>query len=331
MKNRSIAIALRCLSCAGIIVLLPLSAAAQTSASSTSQAQPQVAEGESVLATPIGIEVNVSIGGYRYTEPGDQSIAIHGPKIGAGYLGAFSLNRQQRWFAQTDLRGNFGSTAYDGWCSPFLITPASASPNGYALDIGDASPCNETGDKDWYVEARGLIGKDFIGRTWGVSPETGLGFRHLSNGITGVAGYRTDDYLYLPLGVTARTRAGAHPVAFNVEYDHLFHGWQTTRDSLLGGGDIPATPTAPPFTIEGFSDVSFDQHSGWAFRVSGKYQATRRWSIEPSYIHWSVDASPVSNETATFTVNSVTAQQQLGAYEPVNSTDEFAVKLGFRF
>jgi hypothetical protein len=314
------------------MVLLPFSATAQTAASSSSRAQPQEAEArESVLATPIGIEVNVSIGGYRYTEPGDQSISIHGPKIGGGYLGAFSLNRRQRWFAQTDLRGTFGSTSYDGWCSPFLIVPDSASPNGYALDIGEASACNETGDQDWYVEARGLIGKDFIGRTWGVSPETGLGFRHLSNGIAGVAGYRTDDYLYLPLGVTARTRASARALSFNVEYDRLLHGWQTTRDSELGGGDVPPTATAPAFTIEGFSDVSFDQHGGWAFRASGKYQLTRRWSIEPSYIHWSVDASPVNYETATFSVNGVTARQQLGAYEPVNATDEFAVKLGFRF
>jgi hypothetical protein len=30
-------------------------------------------------------------------------------------------------------------------------------------------------------------------------------------------------------------------------------------------------------------------------------------------------------------VNGITAQQQLGAYEPVNSTNEFAVKLGFHF
>ena len=48
--------------------------------------------------------------------------------------------------------------------------PDSTSPNGYALDVGDASPCSESGDKDWYVEARGLVGKDFIGHTWGVSP-----------------------------------------------------------------------------------------------------------------------------------------------------------------
>jgi hypothetical protein len=326
-----IATALRCLSCAGVVALLSITAAAQTPGTPPPSAQRHESADDSILATPIGNEVNVSFGGYRYTEPGDQSISIHGPKFGGGYTGTLSLNKRRRWFAQTDVRGMFGSTTYDGWCSPYIISPDSTSPNGYALDIGDASPCSESGDKDWYGEARGLIGKDFIGRTWGVAPDIGLGFRHLSNGITGVGGYRTDNYLYLPLGVTARTRAAARALSFNVEYDRLLHGWQKTRDSDLGGGDIPPTATAPGFTIDGFTDISFDQHDGWGLRASGKYQVTRHWSIEPSFIHWSIDASPVNYEIATFTVNGVTAQQQVGAYEPVNTTNEFAVKLGFRF
>ena len=111
----------------------------------------------------------------------------------------------------------------------------------------------------------------------------------------------------------------------------MVHGWQTTRDSQLGGGDIPATPTAPAFTIDGFSDVSFAQHGGWALRGGAKYPLTRRWSIEPSYIHWSVSASPVNFETVAFTVNNITAREELGAYEPVNHTNGFFVKLSFHF
>jgi hypothetical protein len=41
----------------------------------------------------------------------------------------------------------------------FLITPGKTSPNGYALGIGDPSPCSESGDKDWYGEGRALVGK----------------------------------------------------------------------------------------------------------------------------------------------------------------------------
>jgi hypothetical protein len=243
-----------------------------------------------------------------------------------------SLSASQHWFVQADAQGLFGSTTYDGWCSPFLITPDSTSPNGYALGFGERSSCSESGDTDWYVEARALAGKDFIGHKWAWSPGFGLGVRHLSNGTTGIAGYRTDDYLYLPVSVTARTTVASHnALSFHVEYDHLLHGWQNTHDSQRGGGNVPATPIAPAFTIEGFSDISFDQHSGWALRAGAKYQMARHWSVNPEYIHWNVSASPVNYETATFTVNRIAARQQIGFYEPLNTTNEFVVKVGFRF
>jgi hypothetical protein len=284
------------------------------------------------LATPTGHEVNVSVGSYTYAEPGAQSISIHGAKVGGEYTGTLWVNERRHWFAQANVRGSTGDVTYDGWCSPFLIVPNTQSPNGYELDLGDASPCSETGDKDWYVEGRALAGKDVIGQRWGVSPYSGLGLRHLSNGISGVTGYRTDDYLYLPLGVTARTMvASQKAIRFNFEFDVLLHGWQETRDSLLGGGDVPATATAPAFTIDGFTDVSFSQSKGWALRASATYPLTRRFSVEPYYVYWNVGASPVNYETVTFTVNQVTAQEDLGAYEPDNHTHEFGVKLGFHF
>jgi len=318
----------------GSIAFIPSQAFAQTSGSTPTQAirSPGAAQVDTSLATPAGHEVNFGVGGYRYVEPGDTSISIAGLKFGGGYTGTMSLNPNRHWFLQADARGLAGNTTYDGWCSPFLITPDTRSPNGYALDIGDPSPCSESGDKDWHVEGRALVGKDFIARTWGWSPDIGLGIRHLSNGISGIAGYRTDDYLYLPVGITARTTVASHKaLSFNLEYDHLLHGWQKTRDSQLGGGDVPATPAAPAFTIEGFSDISFDQPSGWGLRASAKYQMTRRWSVEPEYIHWDVGDSPVNYETATFTVHGITARQQVGAYEPLNKTNEFVVKLGLRF
>jgi hypothetical protein len=95
--------------------------------------------------------------------------------------------------------------------------------------------------------------------------------------------------------------------------------------------DLPATPTAPAFTINGFTDIAFSQSRGWALRASAKYQVTRRWSLEPYYLRWHVSSSPVNHETVTFTVNNVTAHEQLGAYEPLNGTNEFGVRLGFHF
>ncbi len=53
--------------------------------------------------------------------------------------------------------------------------------------------------------------------------------------------------------------------------------------------------------------------------------------MEPYYVHWHVSASPVNDETVTFTVNRITAHEQLRAYEPVNFTRELGVKLGIHF
>jgi hypothetical protein len=311
---------MRTLLFAGLIGLMPSHAFAQATAADT------------LLATPTGHEVGVGVGRYTYVEPGETSISIHGLKVAGNYTGTLSLNKRRYWFAQADVRGTGGSAAYDGWCSPWLIVPNSASPNGYALSIGHASPCGETGDQDWYVEGRALIGKDFVGDKWGLSPYGGLGLRHLSNGTTGTSGFRTEEYLYPPVGITARTRvASDRTLSFNLEYDPLIKGWQNTRNSKLGGGDVPATATTPRFTINGITDISFVQHGGWALRASTKYQVTRVWWAEPYYVRWSVEASPVNYQAATFTVNNVTAVQQLGAYEPRNFTNEFGVKLGLHF
>src|SRR5947209_5473581 len=114
------------------------------------------AQTDASLATPTGHEVNVSVGSYTYTEPGAQSISIHGVKVGGEYTATLSLSKRRHWFAQTEVRGTIGSVTYTGWCSPFVLTPNNSSPNGYELDFGDALTCSETGDRDWYLEARVL-------------------------------------------------------------------------------------------------------------------------------------------------------------------------------
>jgi hypothetical protein len=307
--------------CAGAIALTPLGAFAQASG----------AQAGASPATVPGHELTVGAGWYNYVEPGDLSISIHGAKFVGEYTGTFLLDAGAHWFARTNLRAHVGSTSYDGWCGPWQITPDGSSPNGYRLSIGQYSPCDHTGDQDWYLEGRVLAGRDFRGERWTWSPEAGLGVRHLSNGIGGASGYRTDDYLYLPLGLTARTALGSRGVlSLTLEYDHLMRGWQTTYQSKLGGGDAPATPTAPAFTIHGFTDLSFEQHSGRALRASAKYQMNRRWSVEPFWIRWHVGDSTIDRSTATFTVDGIAAEQQLGFYEPRNTTNELGVKLGLR-
>ena len=76
MKNLFVSVA---------IALISSEAFAQTSGSTSAPAaQPPGVAVDARLATAPGHEVNVSVGGYTYTEPGDLSISIHGPKIGGG-------------------------------------------------------------------------------------------------------------------------------------------------------------------------------------------------------------------------------------------------------
>ncbi len=324
---------MRALLVAGLISLISSPAFSQTSSAVSSPgAQPQsAAPVDDGPGTPTGHEFTVSLGGYKYVEPGSPSISIHGAKVAGEYSDTLPLSTRRRWFARAEVRGSLGRVTYDGACAPWLITPNGSSPNGYELTLGDFSPCSETGDADWYVEGRALVTKDLIHGAWAWSPAAGVGVRDLSNGTTGIAGYRTDTYLYLPVGLSARSKVGSRAMSFTLEYDRLVHGWQHTRNSALGSGDIPPTATAPGFSIDSFSDISFSQHAGWAMRASGTYQATRHWSVTPFYVHWSVSSSPDNTETVVFTVNGVSAREQFGAYEPFNTTNEFGVKLGLHF
>ena len=284
-------------------------------------------------ATRLGHELNVSVQHYNYTEPlGEQTdVKMTAPKVGAEYTRTFALSQRRLWFAQLNLRGTGFITNYNGSCRPWQIEPFSASPNGYRLTLGSASPCSESSDPDFFVEGRALTGKDILSGAWGISPFTGVGFRHLSNGTTGNFNFRTDEYLYIPLGIVLRGAAAEHGVAFTFEYDHLLRGWQKTRESLLQGGTVPATSTTPAFSIGDFKDLSFEQHHGWAFRASAAYQLNRAWSIEPYYTRWRVGDSPVSDGSVAYTVNGITARQTLSYYEPLNFTNEFGVKIGLHF
>lgn len=299
---------------------------------STAFAQTPTTPRAAVLTTRTGHDVNVSVQHYDYTEPMDIDVSIHGPKFGAEYTGTFSLSERRHWFAQVNLRATGVTANYDGSCRPWQIVPSSTTANGYRLTLGAASKCSDTGNADWYVDGRALIGKDVVGRTASISPFTGVGVRHLSNGTTGNFNYRTQEYLYIPVGATLRTTAIAERVlGITVEYDYMLRGWNTTRNSLLGGGTVPATSTTPAFTIGDFTDFSFIQKHGWGLRASAAYQLSRAWSVEPYYQRWRLSDSPTDEGSVAYAVNGITARQTLNAYEPVNVTNEYGVKIGWRF
>ena len=279
-----------------------------------------------------GHELTFSLGDYNYVEPGDTKISIHGLKFGGEYTGTVLLSPRHHWFAQANVAGKFGKTDYDGWCAPWFISPDRSSPNGYFLDLGDYTPCDDSGNQDWYVEGRGVIGKDFVRHEWTFSPEAGVGMRHLSNGLDEIKGFRVDNYLYVPMGITAQTAVASNDIlSFHFEYDYMLRGRQKTIDSALGGGQVPATNTAPAFTIDAFSDVAFEQHQGFAVRASAKYQFNRRFAVQPYWIYWGVDDSTRSDASVTFSVRGIPAVEQFTAVEPKNWTNEFGAKFSVRF
>lgn len=285
------------------------------------------------LATSAGHEINVSGQHYRYAEPDPKvDIYISGLKLGGEYTGTWVFGPRGHWFAQLNARLTGGPADYDGWCRPWQIAPSANSANGYALRLGDRAKCAEENHTDWYADGRVIMGKDLVAGAWSLSPYTGIGTRHLANGITGHANFRTDEYVYIPVGLTLRTTlTTTRAAALTVEYDHLLRGWQTTRNSLLGSGTLPATPTAPTFTIGDFTDLSFDQHDGRGFRVSAAVPVSDRWSVQPYYTYWRVEDSPVTTGSVAYAVGGITARGQLTAYEPLNTTAEAGVKIALRF
>lgn len=307
-------------------------AMAVMSASAFAQTPTQTSEVRSSLAIRFGHELNVSVQHYDYTEPAPVDISIHGPKFGAEYTGTFSLNQRRTWFAQLNVRGTGALADYDGNCRPWQIVPDSTSANGYRLTLGTKFPCSEDNDADWYVDGRALVGRDFVKKSWAISPFIGIGGRHLSNGVTGNWNYRTQEYLYVPIGATVRTAAiGGRALGLSFEFDPLLRGWNTTRNSLLGGGTVPATTTTPSFVIGDFTDLKFKQRNGQAVRASASYAVSRSWSIEPYYVRWRVRDSSIYTGSVAYTVNGITARRQLDYLEPLNVTNEFGVKVGLHF
>ncbi len=333
--NSRLSVRVLCLAAllAAVMATGAVDAWAQTPGGGPSSAAPRAngAEPAANVTTRTGHEMTVGIGGYTYIEPGDLRISIHGPKLSFEYTGTLSLNERKHWFIEAGLRLSGGTVSYDGWCLPWLIRPDGRSANGYALGLGDASPCSFGGDADGYVEMRALAGKDLLTGRWGVSPISGLGVRYLSNGTTGIADFRTDTYLYVPLGVTARTcrirsrrqrQRGVRPPAARLANDariaarrrrnrrhanraRVHHRWldrslvfPAPGMGIARRGQVPVDPTL----VGGATVHSLEcERLGCAFT------------------------------TATFTVNGITTDQDLGAVEPVNSTNEWSVNVGFHF
>ena len=188
----------------------------------------------------------------------------------------------------------------------------------YAFGLVDYNSYNTgsaTGELDWYIEARGLIGIDLEIKDAALSPYTGFGYRYLFNDARGISstgnwGYRREsNYLYLPFGVIHRRMLNAQAkLVSTLEYDRLLAGKQISRLSDGGQGD---------------SDVTNYQSNGYGLKLSFMYERNDR-AIGPYAHYWKIARS----DTAIRYQNGVPVG--IG-WEPDNNTIELGMKAGHRF
>ncbi len=242
----------------------------------------------STLNTRTGGDIGLSISSYQYEEPGIMS--LKGSKLGLDLQTTQVLQDEQ--FIRGEFRYAFGEVDYNS--------------NG----TGSA-----TGNPDWYIEARGLVGKDWAVNDAVLAPYIGLGYRYLfhdGRGITSTGnwGYRRESsYFYLPIGITHRMALPDQArLVSTLEYDHLLSGKQISR--LSDGG-------------QGYDDLTNSQTSGHGLKWSILYEKDN-WAFGP-YAHlWNIGQS----DTVLVLQNGI----PVGAgREPKNDTTEFGLKASQKF
>lgn len=255
-----------------------------------------VAQAESAsINTNSGNELTILVSSYLYEEP-SLGMSTKGDKLGVGHLGALVMNGD--WFIKDDVRFANGAVDYVG--------------SGY-----------QAGVPDWYVEARGLIGRDIQFGEAVFAPYVGIGYRHLFNDLRGYSsdgsiGYRREsNYLYVPIGVTHRFRLQDSAVwSTTFEFDKLLSGRQFSRLSdLVGHNGYSDAP-----------DISNVQSGGFGFRADMMYEMDD-WAFGPFLNVWRIDKS--DSVVRPITSNNVVTWYSFT--EPQNRTTEFGMRMKFRF
>lgn len=220
-------------------------------------------------------------------------MSSEGSKIGVDLRTTQLLQNEQ--FIRGDLRYAFGTVDY--------------TSNGTG---------SSTGEPDWYIEARVLVGKDWLINDAVISPYIGAGYRYLFNDARGISctasqcyfGYRREsNYFYLPIGIIHRSSLSDQArLVSTLEYDHLLAGKQISR--LSDGGNV------------GSSDVTNNQTSGHGLKLSFMYEKDN-WAIGPFAHFWNIAASDIA-----YCNDGIQAGWCM---EPKNNTVEFGLKVSQQF
>jgi Outer membrane protein beta-barrel domain len=277
--------------------LSPPAAAALLAAICTT-APAQDAPPSDLLLTRPGWEIGGQISNYRYEEPVSPTFVgmnLKGPRIGG--VAAYTATNEARVYSRVDVRVSYGRLDYKS---------------------GDGNSQDDV--PDWTFEVRAVVGRDYpMSGSFVLSPYIGLGYRYLYSDLRGYntvgnvtfVGYRRySEYLYAPIGLTMRMRAGDQWVfAPMLEYDAFIGGKQKTKLSDTGLG---------------LFDAHNDQDEGRGYRVYLMMEG-RRWTLGPYLHYWKIKESDV------VLVGFDQTGRPLGAREPENWTREYGLEFRYRF
>ncbi|MBU0689567.1 MAG: hypothetical protein KJ850_05220 [Gammaproteobacteria bacterium] len=186
---------------------------------------------------------------------------------------------------------------------------------GGTVDYTSNGTGSSSGEPDWYIEGRALVGNDWLLKSATLSSYVGLGYRFLMNdgrGITstGAGGYRRQStYIYLPAGFIYRTALSrGNEMTGLIEYDHLLSGNQFTKLSDTGLG---------------YSDIDSKQSDGYGVKLRLSY-VTPLWSAGPYLHYWNI---------ADSAINPIYRNGVLTGYglEPHNTTTEVGIEFSRPF
>lgn len=246
---------------------------------SAAQAQEQTS-----VAMRGGFEIGGQVSDYRYEEP-DVDVSLDGTQL--AFVGAYTLRASDDYYARFELRHAYGELYYQG---------------SGTLD----SVPNTT------IESRALMAAEFHPEAGvAIAPYAGIGYRYLFNDLrgfttTGAIGYRRySRYLYLPLGINLRFRAGeSWVVAPTVEYDYFIRGEQ---ESLLSDTGL------------GFNDVTNRQRKGYGYRAALMFEKGNL-AFGPWLQGWEIEDSDIQPIGGGFF-----------GLEPKNETFEAGIEVKYHF
>jgi hypothetical protein len=238
------------------------------------------------LATRAGLELGVQASHYEYTEP--DFMKTSGNR--GGFVAALTFAGESGAFGKIDARWSYGRLNYEA--------------SGAASKIPDT-----------ILEGRAVAGLDWVGQSVSLSPYLGLGYRYLYDDLRGYdmnnpGGYRRQsNYVYAPVGVTARWHMGGGWVlAPTLEADVFLYGTQVSKLSDIDVGLI---------------DVSNKQDKGRGHRASLMLEKDR-WTFGVWTHYWHIQASD------TLPAGAVGAKTYTST-EPENYTRESGLELRYRF